>query len=608
MHRWSATLLLLAAMAASPRPARAQGPESVLVVCNEAVPGSLDVATRYVAARKVPADQLLRIKTSTAPQVSLAQFEREIQSPIALWLATRGAQDRILYIVLTRGVPLRVAGTPGRTGTSSSVDSELALLYRRMTGVTMAPNGPVPNPYFLGNGGIEAAKPFSHAIADIYLVTRLDGFSVADALGLIDRGIAPATDGRFLLDGAPASADVRNTWFETAAARLSARGLGERVVHEETSRALTREAGVLAYASWGSNDPGLAVRYPELQFVNGGIASMFLSSDARTFVEPPEPWKPGRATVARTHAGSTQTLIGDFVRGGVTGVAGNVAEPFLDGTVRPDVLFPSYAAGFNLAEAFYLATPYLSWQTVVVGDPLCAPFRTAVLTLAPHDADPPLDPETELPARFSARRLAILTKTARNKGALALLLRADGRLTRGNVVGAVDALETAVFTEPASIAAWRALAMAQEQLNEYGRAAESYRRVLALDRNDVISLNNLAFLMAVRENRAKEALPLATRAAALARDAAIVDDTLGWIHHLLGNDEEALRLLTKASRALTTNAEVQVHAAVVFAATGRLEDAAKALQLATQIDATVKDRPEVRDLQRKLAGEGGSAR
>ena len=608
MHRWSATLLLLAAMASVPRLARAQGPESVLVVCNEAVPGSLDVATRYVAARKVPADQLLRIKTSTAPQVSLAQFEREIQSPIALWLATRGAQDRILYIVLTRGVPLRVAGTPGRTGTSASVDSELALLYRRMTGVTTAPNGPVPNPYFLGNGGIDAAKPFSHAIADIYLVTRLDGFSVADALGLIDRGIAPATDGRFLLDGAPASADVRNTWFETAATRLSARGLGERVVHDETSRALTRETGVLGYASWGSNDPGLAVRYPELQFVNGGLASMFLSSDARTFVEPPEPWKPGRATVARTHAGSTQTLIGDFVRGGVTGVAGNVAEPFLDGTVRPDVLFPSYAAGFNLAEAFYLATPYLSWQTVVVGDPLCAPFRTAALTLAPHDADPPLDPETELPARFSARRLAILTKTARHKGALALLLRADGRLTRGNVVGAVDALETAVFTEPASIAAWRALAMAQEQLNEYGRAAESYRRVLALDRNDVISLNNLAFLMAVRENRAKEALPLATRAAALARDAAIVDDTLGWIHHLLGNDEEALRLLTKASRALTTNAEVQIHAAVVFAATGRLEDAAKALQLATQIDATVKDRPDVRELQRKLAGEGGHAR
>jgi len=42
------------------------------------------------------------------------------------------AQDRILYIVLTKGIPLRVNGTSGQDGTIASVDSELTLLYRKL--------------------------------------------------------------------------------------------------------------------------------------------------------------------------------------------------------------------------------------------------------------------------------------------------------------------------------------------------------------------------------------------------------------------------------------------------------------------------------------------
>ena len=67
-----------------------------------------------------------------------------------------------------------------------------------------------------------------------------------------------------------------------------------------------------------------------------------------------------------------QSLIGDLIRAEATGGAGHVAEPYLDATIRPQVLFPAYLAGFNLAEADHLAMPYLSWQTVVIGDPLRA--------------------------------------------------------------------------------------------------------------------------------------------------------------------------------------------------------------------------------------------
>ena len=86
----------------------------------------------------------------------------------------------------------------------------------------------------------------------------------------------------------------------------------------------------------------------------------------------------------------------DLVRAGVTGAAVNVDEPFLDATIRPDILIPAYASGRNLAESFYAAMPYLRWQTFIVGDPLCAPFPHAPLPTA--RIDPPLDRASELPA------------------------------------------------------------------------------------------------------------------------------------------------------------------------------------------------------------------
>jgi hypothetical protein len=40
-------------------------------------------------------------------------------------------------------------------------------------------------------------------------------------------------------------------------------------------------------------------------------------------------------------------------------------------TPHPHYLLPAYFHGRNLAESYYLAIPGLSWQNIVVGDPLC---------------------------------------------------------------------------------------------------------------------------------------------------------------------------------------------------------------------------------------------
>jgi Flp pilus assembly protein TadD len=61
-----------------------------------------------------------------------------------------------------------------------------------------------------------------------------------------------------------------------------------------------------------------------------------------------------------------------------------------------------------------------------------------------------------------------------------------------------------------------------------------------------------------------------------------------------------LRLIEPASRVLTDHAESQFHAAVIYAAVGRLDEAGRALRTAGQLDPSLKERAEYRDLQRKL--------
>jgi len=49
-----------------------------------------------------------------------------------------------------------------------------------------------------------------------------------------------------------------------------------------------------------------------------------------------------------------------------------VEEPYLSLNPHPEYLLPAYYSGRNLAESYYLSIRGLSWQNVVIGDPLCS--------------------------------------------------------------------------------------------------------------------------------------------------------------------------------------------------------------------------------------------
>jgi uncharacterized protein (TIGR03790 family) len=584
--------------------ASAQDGTNVLIVINEASEASGRVAAHYARVRSVPSQNIVRLKTDTADDITRAQYDGEIERPIGEWLSRHAAQDRILYVVLTKGMPLRIRGTTGRRGTTASVDSELTLLYRKLVGTRETTVGPVRNPYFRSTAPLVEARPFSHADHDIYLVSRLDGFTEADAIALIDRSLTAGRSGDFLLDQRGTLDRVADPWLQASADALAAAGFKDRVVLEASSGSLTDRANVLGYSSWGSNDPAIRRRQLGLLFLPGALATMFVSTDARTLQEPPESWEPGPGGDPKTlFAGSAQSLTGDLIREGVTGVAGHVAEPFLDGAIRPDILFPAYVAGFNLIESFYLAMPYLGWQAVVFGDPLCAPFRTGKV-LTRDQAAPDLDAETELPKFLSARRLASVATANVPPEAARLVLKADARRSRDDKAGMREALEAATAIDPRLAAAQQMLAGLYEELGEYDKAIERYRSVLEVVPADPVSLNNLAYALAVRKGVPAEGLPFAQRAYLAAKRNALITDTLGWIYYLLGSHGDAEKYLAEAAKMAPDHAEIQLHLAHVHAALGRTDAALAALNRSLQLDVKFSDREDVKKLQGLLDNRG----
>ena len=158
------------------------------------------------------------------------------------------------------------------------------------------------------------------------------------------------------------------------------------------------------------------------------------------------------------------------------------------------------------------------------------------------------------------------------------------------------------------------LATIYDVLGDFDRSIERYNTILETAPNDVRSLNNLAYALAVNKKMVKEALPYAQKAYSIAHDnevsltldigyavaarkgtppnvlpfapvgyniAAIkaqIADTLGWVHHLLGDDAAADPYLTQAAAGSPNSAEVLFHVAVVKAARSDFDTARKMLR------------------------------
>ncbi len=338
-------MLSAAGVGAQKRPGHV-GAERVLVVENTTSDDSVAIADYYVVKHKMPRTNLFRINCPVQEECSLKEYHELIEAPVKKYLA--GSKLKIDYIVLTKGLPIRTHEGPAG---GFSIDSLLATMDWTQLSTRS------PNPYFNRN------ERFTHSRYSLYLVTRLIGYTRADCLRLVDNAIAARpVKGTFLIHTGPGHEDagyrIVNDGMREAHKALTARSLHSIL---DTADAFPGGYDSLAgYFSWGSNDSRYdKPAYNSLHFVPGAVAETAVSTSARTFENPNAPG---------------QSLIGDLIAQGVTGCKGYVSEPYADSIARADLLFDRYTFGYTLAESFYMASRYVYWKDMIIGDPICAPY------------------------------------------------------------------------------------------------------------------------------------------------------------------------------------------------------------------------------------------
>jgi uncharacterized protein (TIGR03790 family) len=384
-----------------------RSPNQVLLVINTNSPVSCEIAADYAFKRKVRnilsiqcQDSALNTKNET---ITLADYGRSIENPIRDYLASHTNID---FIVLTKGIPIRITGAAmGSCDEHShesanirghpSVDSTLAALdygtLPRAMKIDIAGSGAIGCAY--SNRYWNATGPFSHAKFGGYLVTRLDGYTAADAKALVTRSLATEqnirqilTQGKVLLDVEPIfglgdkntqpgpiagtnipaesaysefNADMRHAYDV-----LTNRGIPVEL--DLTTKFIGGRSNLLGYFSWGSNDERSwesndfysTNAYLSLYFAPGALSDTAVSTSARTFLP--------------TTGG--QSLMVDLIAHGLTGAKGYTDEPLLQAIASPTIVFDRYTAGYTLAESFYAASHFVGWEDVVIGDPLCNPY------------------------------------------------------------------------------------------------------------------------------------------------------------------------------------------------------------------------------------------
>lgn len=319
---------------------------------NKASTESMQVGTYYRSKRKIPRENMLFIDVSRTEEISNGEYKSGIETPVREAIKKSGNQ--IDFIVLTKGVPIRV-----RQG-KCSVDALLAVMDMSIKPIDVKDESTIQkavNPYF------KKDEPFSRKKFGFYLVTRLDGYTLADAKRLIDNSIAAKPDkGPFFFDEAgnrnsSGYVDMQRT-LTRANTMLQGKGYDSSI--DKTATFIAPEEPLMGYASWGSNDGAFNLAtYKKIKFKPGAICETFVSTSGRTFKK----------------VTGGQSLITDLIASGVTGIKGYVSEPFTFALAKPDILFDRYTSGRNLAESFYAASQVLRWKDIVIGDPLCNPYK-----------------------------------------------------------------------------------------------------------------------------------------------------------------------------------------------------------------------------------------
>lgn len=204
---------------------------------------------------------------------------------------------------------------------------------------------------------------------------------------------------------------------------------------------------------------------------------------------------------------------------------------------------------FDLADKQYGAALSRAQQQIDKDPKRAQPWvLRAKVYLAQRDfshAEPDLAKAIEIDPKFEA----------------ASLLLAQVHIATNNQDQALQEL-TAFADRNKSIPALVMIASIHEKEKQYNAARDSYEKLLAINGNNVLALNNLAVIYSERLDQIDKALDLAKRARTIVPNNPSFADTLGWILFRKGDFRSALPLLQEGAAKLSDNPEVQYHLAM----------------------------------------------
>ena len=224
------------------------------VLINNNSEASRTIGWAFVSARNISEDRVFIFNGSDVPTsetINRQAFQTHFEDPFRTMLLERNTSSSLNYLVTTKGIPLRVSGGNHK----ASFDQELSLVggtYNSSIGQDWWDThsyGP------LAGGPMER---FNRDEQGFFLVTRLTGYSVETALGLIEKANGSLGErGTHVLDLATnrngSGYKFWNDDLYVANATLN-QSHGIDVLFDETSTFLTNASNVMGYASWGSND------------------------------------------------------------------------------------------------------------------------------------------------------------------------------------------------------------------------------------------------------------------------------------------------------------------------------------------------------------------
>ena len=353
--------------------------DAVAVLYNSNLPESKELAEYYAKQRDIPAENLIGLPLSKSGKITRKEYQATLETPLRKQFTDKGwwniqmnnegiklaTRNKIQVMVSMYGVPYGVnndnavklpEGMKPNAFTKfncAAVDSELAVLSIHDFPIYQ----PLQNKYFkkAANFG-EVNQPF------YMLVGRIDADSLATCKRMIDDAIETEKTGLWgmaYLDLAKKGAGytMGDNWITEIERKNWKLGIPTTIdKNKDTYLTNYPMKDTAMYFGWYTTKVNGPFINPDFKFKKGAVAIHLHSYSAANLRNPRARW------------------VGPLLSKGAAATVGNVYEPYLGGTHYFNILHDRLTQGYTLVESAYMALPLLSWQNLVLGDPLYQPY------------------------------------------------------------------------------------------------------------------------------------------------------------------------------------------------------------------------------------------